>query len=161
MVCATRLLRSAAITGAIAIGAATGAVADDAGDKAIMARQGYMQLVLWDFAPLGAMAKGDAPYDAGTAERHAMNLDALSRYMVEPLFIEGTAKAERPGKTRALATIWKDHDGFAGKFDNWRAAIQGLPAAAPKGREALAVQVAAVGKSCGACHDDFRAKSFD
>lgn len=163
MVSATRFLRSTVVAAAIAAGgAASGmALADDAGDKAMVARQGFMQLVYWDFAPLGAMAKGEAPYDAATAERHAMNLDALSRYMVEPLFLEGTAKSDRPGKTRALSAIWEDHADFTEKLDDWRAAIQALPAAAPKGREELAQQVAAVGEACGACHDNFRAKSFD
>lgn len=161
MVTVTRFLRSTAVAAAIASGCFTVALADDAGDQAIMARQGFMELVLWDFKPLGAMAKGDAPYDAATAERHAMNLDALSRYTAEALFVEGTAKTDKPGKTRAIAAIWEKHDDFAKRLDDWRAAVQALPAASTKGREELAKQVAAVGKTCGGCHDNFRAKSFD
>ena len=47
-------------------------------DEILTARHGYMLLLAMQLAPLGAMAKGTAPYDAAAATEAAKNLAALS-----------------------------------------------------------------------------------
>ena len=63
-----------AATGAIA----TSAFADGHLDKAVKARQGFMQVVAFQLGPLGAMAKGEMDYDAELAAANAANLQALA-----------------------------------------------------------------------------------
>jgi cytochrome c556 len=132
----------------------------DAGEKAITARQGYMQLVGWEAGPLFGMAKGDIAYDAAAASAHAANLKTLSQYPVAGLFLAGTSKEDRPGKTRALADIWADPAKVETAFGDFDKAVDLVAAEAGKGQAELAAAVGELGKSCGGCHKPFRAEDF-
>lgn len=133
---------------------------DDPGEKAIEARQGFMQVVTWEAGPLFGMAKGDIEYDAEQATANAENLDAVLMYDVGRLFIEGTFKSEYTGKTRALAEIWEDMGGFADAYQELRDRVDVVVEEAGTGQEALAAAVQEMGKGCGNCHDDYRAEEF-
>ena len=74
--------------------------------------------------------------------------------------MQGTSKGDRPGKTRALAEIWKEPDKFAKAFDDWRTAVAALEGQVGNGQHALAAAVAEMGKTCGGCHKPFRAEEF-
>ena len=143
-----------------AILAPTMAVAQDMEDKAIATRQGYMKLVLWEAGPLFGMAKGEVPYDAEAAKAHAAKLKTISEYPAGGLFVAGTSKSDRPGKTRALAKIWEDMAGFGKAFTDWQAAVAALGDEAGNGQPALAAAVGEMGKTCGGCHKPYRAKEF-
>jgi cytochrome c556 len=132
----------------------------DAGEKAITARQGFMQLVLWEAGPLFGMAKGKMDYDAATATANAADLQALTQYTFPGLFLPGTSKADRPGKTRALPDIWEDTAKLEKAYDDLRAAIAVVAEEAGKGQAELAAAVGEMGKACGGCHTPFRAKEF-
>ena len=132
----------------------------DAGARAITARQGLMQVVSWEAGPLFGMAKGEMAYDAEAATASAANLNALSQYTFPGLFLPGTSKADRPGKTRALADIWAEPGKFEKAFGDFRAAIAVVANEAGNGQEALTAAVGSLGKSCGGCHKPFRAKDF-
>jgi cytochrome c556 len=132
----------------------------DAGQKAITARQGYMQVVVWEAGPLFGMAKGKMDYDADAAAGHAANLKAISDYDVTRLFVAGTSKADRPGKTRTLAEYWADPAKTQQALDDWRAAVAVVAEEAGKGQAELAAAVGEMGKTCGGCHKPFRAKEF-
>ncbi len=156
-----RLTHAAALAAALAVPAIASAQdKPDAGEKAIMARQGYMQVVVWEAGPLFGMAKGEVAYDAAQAAANAANLNAIAQYDVGRLFIEGTSKADRPGKTRALADIWADLPKFAQALNDWRAAVATVAAEAGKGQAELAAAVGEMGKTCGGCHKPFRAEDF-
>ncbi|HUF86854.1 MAG TPA: cytochrome c [Thermohalobaculum sp.] len=133
---------------------------DDPGEKAIKARQGFMQIVAWEAGPLFGMAKGDVEYDAEQAAANAENLDALLQYNVGRLFTPGTSKSDHPGKTRALAAIWEDMEGFASAYGQLRERVAVVAEEAGKGKDALTAAVSEMGKACGNCHDDNRAKEF-
>jgi len=151
-----------ALFAAVAIGAAISATlarADD-GERAIWARLGFMNLVSWEAGPLFAMAKGDAPYDAATAQAHADKLKILYQYPYTALFLPGTSKADRPGKTRALPEIWQNRDKFEERFHNEQALVVALGEQAGNGQPALAAAVSELGKGCGGCHKQFRAKDY-
>lgn len=71
------------------------------------------------------------------------------------LFPEGSDK----GDTKALPVIWTDKAGFAAANKASDAAIDALAVAAGTGDMAkIAEAFNNAGKSCGACHDKFRAK---
>jgi cytochrome c556 len=129
-------------------------------DVAIDHRRTFMQLVWRDFGPLGAMAKGEMEYDADAAQAHANNLRALSSYNPTNLFMANTSNADRPGDTRALPAIWENLGGFLEDYGTFANAMSALADAAGQGHGELAAAVGEAGKSCGGCHDDFRAKDF-
>ncbi len=132
----------------------------DTGADAIATRRGFMKLVVWEAGPLFGMAKGEIDYNAEAAAARAANLKAISQYPVTGLFLAGTSKADRPGKTRAKADIWQDWARFETAFDDWQAAVAALAEVAGDGQPALAAAVGDLGKSCGGCHKPFRAKEF-
>jgi cytochrome c556 len=159
------MLSRNAIHGLVAAGTAallaTGmAAAQDqkALERAIEARQGAMNIHSWEAGPLFAMAKGDMPYDAATAEAHAAALAALLNYDETRLFPAGSSNAEMPDKTRALPAIWEKPDEFHQDFEDLRSAVQALAGQAGQGQEALVAAMGPVGKACGDCHETFRQK---
>ena len=152
-----RLLATLALCAAAAV--PTFAAADMA-DSAIKARRGYYQLLGWNFGPLVAMAKGERAYDAAAADAYAANLSALSFYDIPNLFPEGSSNADKPGDTRALPAIWANMDDVGQKIANFRNAVSAISEQAGQGRAALGPAVAELGKTCGACHDDYRARDF-
>ena len=97
----------AATLGLLALLLPTAAMAQDAGEKAVQTRQGFMKLVVWEAGPLFGMAKGEVPYDADIAKKHAANLLILSGYPYADLFVDGTSTADMSGKTEALPKIWE------------------------------------------------------
>ncbi len=127
-------------------------------DTAIAARHGFMLIVVRETGPLFAMAKGDVAYDAEAAASSAANLDALARYDIGRLFIEGTSRSEMPGKTRALMAIWDDRAGFDRAYADMQASTAALAVEAGKGKEALVAAATALGRTCGNCHRTFRAR---
>ena len=157
-----KILSAVAVCSAVLLGsmiAVTQGQADTGAD-AIATRQGFMKLVVWEAGPLFGMAKGDIAYDAEAAKTHAANLKALSQYPVTGLFLAGTSKADRPGKTVAKPDIWQDRAKFETAFDDWQAAVAVLGDKVGNGQPALAAAVGELGKACGGCHKPFRAKEF-
>lgn len=74
---------------------------------------------------------------------------------VPDLFPEGSGS----GDTAALPAIWSDWDGFEEVASDHVAAVEKLLAAAESGDASeLGAQLKATGATCGACHDDYRAK---
>ena len=134
--------------------------APDAGEKAVSTRQGFMQLVVYSAGPLFGMAKGDVAYDAAVANSNAENLKALAQYDFPALFVDGTSKEDRPGKTRALPEIWADKVKFEQTFGQFGDAVNALSDQAGTGQAELAAAVGNLGKACGDCHNAFRAKDF-
>ena len=126
-------------------------------EKATLARQGYMKLVVWEAGPLFGMAKGDIAYDAAAASEHAKRLQTLSDYPAVDLFVAGSSNADLPGKTRSLPKIWEDKAGFDKAFTDFDAAVAKVASQAGGGQAELAAAVGELGKSCGGCHKPFRA----
>ena len=132
-------------------------------DDPIKARRTYFTLIGANMGALGAMAKGKAPYDADLARTHAGNLVHLVNYNPSVHFPKGTSNKDRPGKTRARPTIWLG-DGYDPEFlaigEEFFAAAKQLRRQSNKGLDALRAALSDVGKTCKACHDDYRAKDF-
>ena len=157
-----KVLSVMAVCAAVVLGPTIAVTQDkpDVGEKAITARQGFMQLVSWEAGPLFGMAKGEVAYDAGAASAHAANLHTLSQYPFSGLFLAGTSKEDRPGKTRALPDIWADTAKVEGALHDFQATVDLVNAEAGKGQPELAAAVGELGKACGGCHKPFRAKDF-
>lgn len=96
----------------------------------------------------------DAKGPTAGAVAHAAKLKELEVAHVK-LYPKGSDK----GETKALPVIWTDMAGFAAASKATADAADAMAAAAGSGSvEALTAAFGATGKTCGACHDKYRAK---
>lgn len=117
-------------------------------------RQSAFRLMSWNFGVLGAMAKGQVPYDQGEAVKRA---EAVSRISHMPW--EGFVKGTDSGETRARPEIWSDESTFKSRAERLQAETAKLVESAKSGDAGqLKSQVGATAKACSNCHDDFRRK---
>lgn len=136
--------------------AAAPAIAQDF-DRVVKARQGQFSLNAIHIGTLGAMAKGDIPYDADKAQTAADNLVAISRIDQAFLWPEGSDDGSIEG-TRALPVIWENTDDFLSKWQDFGAAAVEMQKVAANGRAALGPALGGLGDSCKACHEEYRAE---
>lgn len=142
---------------AIGMVLATPGFADkDPNKDAIEARQGEMELRAFIAGPLFAMAKGKMPYDAEKAQMLADNLVKLMDIDISSSWVKGTDNKAYPDETTALPEIWTTYPEIGKYGKKYATAVNELAADAGKGEKALKSKVAALGKSCKGCHDEFR-----
>ncbi len=142
-----------ALSGMLACGAVGVAVADQYED-AIKYRQSAFTLVKGNLGPMGAMVKGETPFDSAAFQRHAENLAALSM-MTGDGFIEGSDL----GDTKARPAVWEKRAAFDEKMEEFRKASADLAAAAKSGNlDTVKRPFAVAAKTCKSCHDDFKSK---
>lgn len=148
----TRLSVTAA---ALLIATSLAAHAEDADPKkdAIKYRQSAMAVVGWNFKPMGAMVKGERPFDAKAFAAHAKDLAAVSSLNILAGFPEDT-----DGKgSKAKPEIWMKWDDFQKKMGDMQREAAKLAEVAKGGDEAaMKKQFGEAGKTCKACHDDFK-----
>ncbi len=75
-------------------------------------RQSYFTLVAMNFGPIGAMLKGEIPWDEARVKMLADELAALASMDVSRAFGPGSDK----GTTRAKPEIWENQEDFAAKL---------------------------------------------
>lgn len=121
-------------------------------------RQSWFAMMATNFGPMVAMVKGEIPWEENQMAAYADELAALSTLDVMRGFADGSDK----GTTRAKPEIWENKDDFKAKMDDLKTAITNLQAVANQGtdRKAIAAGVAATGKACKACHDDYKSEDY-
>ncbi len=121
-------------------------------------RQSWFAMMAANFGPMGAMVKGDMPWQEDQMASYADQLAALVTLDVMRGFADGTDK----GTTRAKPDIWENKADFEAKMDDLTAAVNALQVVANQGTDhkAIAAAVAATGKACKACHDDYKSKDY-
>jgi len=141
---------------ALLLGAGYGVAAFAQAKPEVLVKQRQAVMILHGkyWGPLGGMAQGKVPYNADIVARNAGFLDALSQ-----MPWDGFHPSTKDEKSRALPAVFDDAAKFKEARDRYRGAI-GKLVAASKGGDEAAFKVAAgeVGKSCGGCHENFRAK---
>ena len=129
--------------------------AQDADPKkeAIEYRQAVMKIVGWNFKPMGAMVKGDQPFNAKAFAVHAKDLAAVSSVNILAGFPEDT-----DGKgSKAKPEIWMKWDDFKKKMGDMTRETAKLAEVAKGGDEAaMKKQFGETGKTCKGCHDDYK-----
>lgn len=122
---------------------------------AVEARHGLMLLMAQNLGTLGAMAKGEAAYDAASASKAAANIAALASVMSPDLFPSGSEYQAAPD-SYALPAIWTDQAGFLAKIADLNTAAGAMVASAGTDVEGVKAGMAALGGACGACHKAYR-----
>lgn len=124
--------------------------------KATENRQAIFSLLGSNMGPLGAMARGKLPLDAKTVETNALRMNQLA------LMIADYNKVDTSGfkvKTEALDEVWKKPEDFAKRTEALIKASAHLQTVAQSGDEsAIKKAISGVGRSCGGCHDNFKAE---
>jgi cytochrome c556 len=143
---------------AVSAASAQDAPVDEA-QKAIDTRQAVFKLIEWNFTPtVGKMLKNQMKYDAAVVQKSVARLEVLAPMITESFAVDTRGKAAG-AKTKARDGIWTNSADFKAKNDDLIKAIANLSAVAKSGDEkAFKPAAAAVGKACGACHDNFRDK---
>lgn len=149
-----RKMLIAAIVGTLATGAIVGgATIALAQADVIKARQDNRKAAAAEMRAIKGII--DAKGDAKAAQANAAKLKELQVAFVT-MFPAGSDK----GDTKALPTVWSDMAGFQAAGKDASAADDALATAAGSGDLAqLTTAFGAAGKSCGACHEKFRAKA--
>lgn len=148
-----RLLAAAAAASLILAGAVS--AQDGPFAMEIKARQGIMAYRAVQLGTLGAMAKGEVPYEAAAAQKAADNLMAALTIDASMLFPPGSDNAANPA-SRTLAALWAEGSGIGDKAKAMGDAATALQAAAGTGLDAMTAALDPVGAACTACHKAFR-----
>jgi len=148
------ILTAAAIITATSV-VAEGAKSLDHAEKATENRKAVFTLLGANMGPLGAMAKGKIPLDAKVVEKNALRINQLSLMIAD--YTQTDTSAFKV-KTAALDKIWQEPKAFSKRINALSKASANLQMTARAADESAIKQaIANVGKSCGGCHDDFKA----
>lgn len=105
---------------------------------------------------LGAIIKGEKPYDQATVDAALAQFDDTAKQL-PTLFPESIKAAKFDGDYAPSPKIWEDKAGFA-----QHAASFGKAVTEAKGKikdvDTLKAELGAIGKQCGGCHETFRLK---
>jgi cytochrome c556 len=140
---------------ALMLGAGYGAAvfAQAKPDVIVKQRQAGMTMIGKYWGPIAGMPSGKAPYNAETVARNAPILEVLSK-----LPWDGFVESTKDEKSRALPVVYTDNAKFKTGADRMQTAMSQLAKVAKSDEATVKAAIAEVGKACGACHDDFRAK---
>ncbi|MEH2483742.1 cytochrome c556 [Nitrobacteraceae bacterium AZCC 2146] len=108
-------------------------------------------------AVLGAMAKGDKPYDQAAVDAALNALDDTARKL-PTLFPDSTKGLKAEGDYSASPKIWEDKVGFNAHIASFSKVVTEAKAKI-KDLDTLKATAGGIGKECGGCHETFRLKS--
>lgn len=142
--------------GVLGLGVLTVAsAADQKPEDVVKYRQSVYTIIGWNFKPIGAMVKGEVPFDAAAVARHAQYVEMMSKAAPE-----GFAKGTGPDvvkNTEAKPEIWAKPAEFKNKMDSFEQEAAKLAEVTKGGDEkAIKAQFGKTAETCKACHDEFR-----
>ena len=148
-----KLTKIAIATAAIAV--ATSALAQPKPEAFVKHRQSAFALMGWYFGPMGAVAKGEKPFN----KDELVKATALVATMAKLPYDSFPAGTETVGNTQALPTVWSNNAKFKELAAKLATETDTLAKLASAGDEAgFKKQFGVVGGTCKACHDDFKKK---
>jgi len=118
-------------------------------EKAVKYRQSVMFVIGQHFGRLGAMVKGNQPYDQTSFASNTAVIEALAGLPWEAFLVPGSDQ----GQTTMKASVLKDPEGLKSLSQQFESETDKLSAAA-KGNDfnAIKAQFGAVAQSCKGCH---------
>ncbi|WP_300514317.1 cytochrome c [Aliiroseovarius sp.] len=152
-------MKTSAILSAVSLAAtlvAGTAFADDSRHAAVKARTAIMGLYANNLGQLGAMAKGEADYNAEAATKAANNLALLVQLDQSTLWPQGSDNGAMDG-TRALPDLWQNFPDVMAKGEALGKAVTTMQGAAGTDLASLQAAMGGLGGACSACHKAYRA----
>jgi cytochrome c556 len=119
-------------------------------DDAIKYRQSAFTVLTTHMGRLGAMARGDVPFDAAAAQASARVVE-----MVSHLPWDAFPPGSNTGAAKIKGDPWKDAAAFTKLQGDLKAQTAKLPAAVAT-LDGLKAQVGATSRVCRECHESFR-----
>lgn len=133
---------------ALALGAV--GVAASAADV-ISQRQQEMEGVYEGMKNLAAIAKGEAPFDAGVVKKNAASMKDHLRE-ASRLFPEGSGEGDV--ETWAMPEIWSNYADFVLKLEKAQVAAEAMMSVTEE--SAFRPAMGKLGSACKSCHSDYR-----
>lgn len=123
-------------------------------EDAVKYRQSALSVMGTHMGRVGAVVKGERPYDKAAVERDVAVIETMSR-LPWSAFPTGTDLSN----SKARPEIWKEQDKFRAGAEKMQQEVSKLSAAAKSGDlGAIRSAFGNVGQACKSCHDDYRAK---
>jgi cytochrome c556 len=123
-------------------------------EDAVKYRQSVMSVIGTHFTRMGAVVKGEAPYDKDAFEQNANLVATLMKLPWDAFMVAGS---DKDSKMKAEALAQKDKFMDLAKAN--QAEVAKLAAVAKGGDlNAVKAQFGETGKTCKACHDMYRNK---
>lgn len=122
-------------------------------EKAVDYRQSVMTLIGANFKPMGAMVKGDIPFDAAAFARYAKDMDAVAHLDV----LRGFPEDSEGEGSDAKGEIWLDWADFKSKLGDMQTESAKLAKVAAEGDQgAIKAQFSDTAKACKSCHKQYK-----
>lgn len=121
-------------------------------EDAVKYRQSAFSVMSTHMGRIGAVVKGNKPYDKAAVEADAAVIEMMAKLPWSAF----PAGSNLPN-SKAKAEIWSDQDKFHAGADKLQQETAKLSTAAKSGDlNAIKAAFGAVGQSCKSCHDSFR-----
>jgi cytochrome c556 len=151
------MIRTVVVVGTLLLGLLLGVGAVVAQQDLVNQNQATMKSNGKNAGVLGAMVKGDKPYDQAAVDAALTQLDDTAKKL-PTMFPESVKGLKAEGDYSASPKIWEDKAGFDAHIATFAKAITDAKASV-KDLDTLKVSLPVIGKSCGGCHETFRVKS--
>jgi len=136
----------------LAIGAGTVFAQFQNAEKAVDYRESVFTVMGTHFGRIGAVVKGEAPYNKDEVAKNAA-IVAMMSTLPWQAFGPGTEGG------KAKSEVWSDNAKFKAAADKMQLAVVDLNKAAQSGDlESIKKSFGAAGATCKGCHDDFKKK---
>lgn len=139
---------------ALACGTAQAQGQPTKGEQALKYRKAVYQAIAWNFAPMGAMAQGKAPFDAKEFAVRAGRVAALTPMLAESY----SPETKDVDGSKAKPGLWSNRADFDAKMKDLVDRSATLATVAKGGDEAKTkTAFFDTANTCKACHDEYKA----
>ncbi len=117
-------------------------------------RQNLMKEIGRSVGAMGAIAKGEKPYDAAVVEQSLTTISTNIQAFPDQF----PAGSEEGHETEALPAVWEKPEEFRAEAGELYDEAQALLASMPADQAAVGAAMRRLGATCSDCHETFRVK---
>jgi cytochrome c556 len=147
------MMRTVVVVGTLLLG--VGAVV--AQQDVVKSTQDVMKNTGKNAGAMGAMIKGDKPYDQATVDA-AMTVMEETAKKLPTLFPASIKGLKAEGDYSSSPKIWEDKAGFDAHITSFTKAVTDAKGKI-KDADSLKATWGVIGKECGGCHETYRVKN--
>lgn len=117
-------------------------------------RQNLMKEIGRSVGAMGAIAKGEKPYDAAVVQQSLTTISTNIQAFPDQF----PAGSEEGYETEALPAVWEKPEEFRAEAAALRTEAEALLASVPGDQAAVGAAMRRLGATCSDCHETFRVK---